>query len=156
MKSIKLLLIGLLAACVCAACGGSSEDTPGPQPSSATVIGEWHLVSWDTLSAADVYLALDEDGIFELYQRVTKPVYEHFVGTYSYAGGTLSGVYSDGVAWGASYSVSFNANGSEMILTAGSDDVMVFAKAAIPEDIRSGELGARAAEDSTEESPRLL
>lgn len=157
MKSIKLLLIGLLAACACAACGsGSSEETPGPQTGGGTVVGEWHLVSWSSLSAADVYLSLAENGTFELYQRLTKPVYEHFDGTYRYADGTLSGVYGDGVAWGASYRVSFGAGGSQMTLTAGADDVAVFVKAAIPEEIRSGELGAKASARTSEEAPRFL
>lgn len=157
MKSIKLLLIGLFAACLCASCGSSSsEETPGPQTGSGTVVGEWHLISWSTLSAADIYLSLAEDGTFELYQRLTKPFYEHFDGTYRYADGTLSGVYGDGAAWGASYRVSFGADGAQMTLTAGAGDVAVFARTTIPEEIRSGELEARTAECPSEASPRFL
>ncbi|MDE5623356.1 MAG: hypothetical protein K2I62_01820 [Alistipes sp.] len=146
MKNIKWLWIVLAAACL-TACGGDSDD-PGKQPGSedGTVAGQWHMVSWSTLTAADIYVSFDEDGTFELYQRLTKPTFEHFSGSYSYAGGTLSGVYSDDAAWGNSYRVSFQAGGSQMTLTgvSGTADVALFVRTTIPEEILSGELEASA------------
>ena len=160
MKKINWLWAACLAACIMTACGGDSSEEPGPQPGeeTATVVGTWHMVSWDFLQAADIYVSFEPTGTFELYQRLTKPSYEHFRGTYSYVGGTLSGVYSDAVPWGNSYKVAFSADGAQMTLTgvAGTDDVATFARASIPEDILSGELEAQALSRSEEEGARFL
>lgn len=161
MKNIKWFLILFAAACLPASCGSDSSDDPGTGPGNETgsVVGEWHMVSWSTLTAADIYLSFDDAGRFDLYQRLEKPTYEHFSGTYSYADGTLSGVYSDDVAWGNSYKVAFNADGSQMMLTGvnGSDGTAVFAQAAIPDEILSGELEASALQVlPADASPRFL
>lgn len=145
MKSIKLLLIGLAAAFAFTACGSSSNDEPTPQPTgSGDIIGEWHMISWSSFNAADVWLSLVRDGSFALYQRVYSPMYVHFTGSYSFTDGTLSGTYSDNVSWGNSYRVSFNADGSQMTLTStvNGGDISVFVKEAIPQDIRNGHLSA--------------
>lgn len=157
MKNIKWLLIACAAACLTTACGGSSDD-PG-QSGSGSVAGQWHMVSWSTLTAADIYLSFDDAAAFDLYQRLEKPTYEHFSGTYSYAGGTLSGVYSDNEPWGNSYKVTFNADGSRMTLTGvnGTADVAVFARTSIPGEILSGELEAAASQVRSESRmPRFL
>lgn len=160
MKNIKLLLIALTTACLATACRGGSSDDPGqPGNGSGSVVGQWHMLSWSSApAAADVYLSFDEIGAFDLYQRLEKPTYEHFSGTYSYAGGKLSGLYSDNAAWGNSYKVTFNGDGSQMTLTgvAGTADVAVFARAPIPEEIRSGELEAAALQARSEQTLRFL
>ncbi|HUN14205.1 MAG TPA: hypothetical protein PKZ47_04145 [Alistipes sp.] len=159
MKNIKWLLIALAAACLTTACGGSSDDPGQPGNGNGNVVGEWHMLSWSSApAAADVYLSFDETGAFDLYQRYTRPTYEHFSGTYSYAGGKLSGLYSDNAAWGNSYKVTFNGDGSQMTLigVAGTADVAVFARAPIPEEIRSGELEAAALQARSEQTLRFL
>ncbi|MCM1150665.1 MAG: hypothetical protein NC209_00870 [Alistipes sp.] len=159
MKNIKWLWTALVAACMLTACGGDSSDDPGTQPGDETsVVGEWHMISWGQLTAADIYLSFDQDGTFDLYQRLTKPSYEHFDGKYSYVGGKLSGVYSDDVPWGNTYEVSFGADGSQMTLTgiAGTDDVAVFARMSIPDEILSGELEAEALQVRSQETQRFL
>lgn len=160
MKNIKLLLIGLIAAFALTACGSSSNDDPEPKPSgSGEVTGEWHMISWSSLTAADIWLSIDKNGTFNLYQRVYSPQYVHLAGTYALTESTLSGRYSDNVAWGSSYQVSFYENGSQMVLTstANGGDVSVFVKAAIPEEIKNGSLSASALQSRTgEEQPRFL
>lgn len=143
MKSIKLLLIGLAAAFAFTACGSSSNDDPTPPPSgSGEIIGEWHMISWSSLTAADVWLSLEQGGSFALYQRVYSPQYVHFTGSYNLTDGTLSGRYSDNVSWGNSYRVSFNADGSQLTLTStvNGGDISVFVKAAIPAEIKNAVL----------------
>ena len=161
MKNIRLILIGLAAAFALTGCGDSSKDTPGPGPEngSGSVIGQWHMVSWSTLTAADIYLSLDEAGSFHLYQRLYKPEYVHYDGTYSYGDATLSGKYSDNTPWGSpSYRVSFNADGTRMTLasTADTGDTAVFVKAEIPSEIVSGALESTPQSRSCEEMPRFL
>lgn len=159
MKNIKLLLIGLVAAFAFTACGSSSNDDPTPPPSgSGEVKGEWHLIAWSSLTAADVWLSIEEGGTFNLYQRVYTPHYVHLAGTYALTDGTLSGRYSDNVSWGSSYAVSFNADGSQMTLTstANGGDVSVYVKAAIPAEIKDGSLSTSALQSRGEEIPRFL
>ena len=67
MKNIKWLLIALAAACLTTACGGSSDDPGQPGNGNGNVVGEWHMVSWSTLTAADIYLSFDDAGAFDLY-----------------------------------------------------------------------------------------
>jgi len=141
MKRIEFLCFVLVALFATTGCGGSSDDdqTPGPVPAAFSVAGEWRLVSWSTLSTADIYASFDETGAFELYQRLYTPEYRYLHGTYTYANSVLNGVYSDAAAWGSSYRVSFNADGTQMTLTAERDlaDVSVFARATIPDEVRS-------------------
>ncbi len=141
MKRIEFLWFVLVALFATTGCGGSSDDDPAPAPAPASfsVAGEWRLVSWSTLSTADIYASFDETGTFELYQRLYTPEYRYLHGTYTYANSSLNGVYSDAVAWGSSYRVSFNADGTQMTLTAERDlaDVSVFARATIPDEVRS-------------------
>lgn len=160
MKNIKLLLIGLLATFAFTACGSSSGDEPTtPTVGSGEVKGEWHMIAWSSLTAADIWLSIDENGTFDLYQRLYTPHYVHLDGTYALTEGTLSGRYSDNVSWGSSYMVSFNGDGSQMTLTstANGGDVAVYVKAAIPAQIKDGSLSASALESrSAEEVVRFL
>lgn len=117
MKNIRLILIGLAAVFALTGCGDSSKDTPepgpGPENGNGSVIGEWHMISWSTLKAADIYLSFDEADSFHIYQRLYKPEYVHLDGHYTYDKLTLSGKYSDNTPWGSpSYRVSFNADGT--------------------------------------------
>lgn len=139
MKKIEYLWIVLVALFATTGCSGSSDDDPVPAPAAFSVTGEWKLVSWSTLSAADIYASFDEAGTFELYQRLYTPEYRYLHGTYTYVKSVLDGVYSDAVAWGSAYRVSFNADGSQMTLTAEQDtaDVSVFARTMIPDEVRS-------------------
>ena len=160
MKNIRLILIGLAAVFALTGCGDSSKDTPepgpGPENGNGSVIGEWHMISWSTLKAADIYLSFDEAGSFHIYQRLYKPEYVHLDGHYTYDKPTLSGKYSDNTPWGSpSYRVSFNADGTQMTLTSTtSDDVSVFVKAKIPSEIISGAMEASPQRRASE--PRFL
>ena len=160
MKNIKLLFIGLAVIFAFTGCGDSSKDTPGPDVGDGTVIGEWHMISWSTLTAADIYISFSEDGTFKLYQRLYTPGYVHLNGTYSYSKPALSGNYSDNSSWGSSYRVSFNSDGTKMTLTSttsSTGDASVFIKTTIPSEITSGELEVRAMQSSvSEDMPRFL
>lgn len=161
MKNIKLILIALMAFAL-TGCSDSSNDNPEPPggggSGSGSVVGQWHMISWSTLSTADVYLSFSDAGTFEVYQRVYTPQYVHFRGGYSYQDGTLSGQYSDNTAWGGSYSVSFNSDGTQMTLTrtASAGDVSVFVKAAIPDEIISSVEAAALQSRAAEETLRFL
>ena len=160
MKNIRLILIGLAAVFALTGCGDSSKDTPGPGPENGdgSVIGQWHMISWSTLKAADIYLSFDEAGSFHIYQRLYTNEYCRMDGTYSYDNSTLSGIYSGNIPWGSpSYRVSFNSDGTRMTLTssASTGDVAVYVKAEIPSEIVSGALEYDP-KSRSEEIPRVL
>lgn len=122
------------------------DKNEAEQGTDGSVIGHWHLESWDNESYADVYVAFDEDGTFDLYQRVYSPYYEHLTGTYSQEGRKLAGTYDDGTSWaGNPYSLLFFDNGNTMKMTrlSNPDDVSVYRKSSIPKDIVSGSLGVK-------------
>lgn len=160
MRRIEYLWIVLVALFATTGCGGSSNDDPEPAPAAFSVAGEWKLVSWSTLSTADIYASFDDAGAFELYQRLYTPEYRYLHGTYTYVKSVLDGVYSDAVAWGSAYRVSFNADGSQMTLTAEQDiaDISVFARTTIPEEVRSAkpEVAEQAQTKSGDARPRFF
>lgn len=138
-------------------CSDSSDGKEPTEPSTAgSVIGSWHLKSWSALQNADIYLTFSEAGTFELYQRVYKPQYVHYNGSFSFEKSVLSGKYGDQTPWGDDYKVSFRADGNEMRLTATSStgDVSIFVKSEIPEEILSGALEGDP--KSRSEEPRFL
>lgn len=157
MKSIKKILLGLAVVFALASCGKTPDERPN-KGSEGSIEGQWHLVSWSTLNAADVYLSFGSNGTFDIYQRLYAPTYTHYEGTYRLSGNKLSGTYSDGTAWSNdSYTVKFADNGNQLTLTgATANDVAVYVKASIPDDILSGELGTRLAGEDMENEPRAL
>lgn len=164
MKNIKSLLIGLAAVCLLAGCGESSgEDNPQPGGGAdigdGAVIGQWHMVSWSTLTEADIYISFTGTGTFDLYQRLYTPGYVHLNGQYALKDRTLSGIYGDNIPWGSSYAVTLNSDKTRLTLTSAvnGDDVSVFVKAAIPDEIRNGVLSPSALQArSDEELVRFL
>ena len=149
-RTIQYLLLAAFAAVSASGCGkegGSAEFPEGSGP----VAGQWHMVSWNSISGgqADVYISFDEDGTFDLYQRVYTVYYEHYDGTYTQDGAQVDGTYSDGTPWGCSYTARFPEDRSRMTLTPsdGSGD-SVYEAVQIPDEILSGLLsGSKAGDD---------
>lgn len=157
MKSIKTILLGLAAMFALAGCGETNKIET-PKGCDGSIVGEWHLVSWSSLNAADIYMSFGDNGTFDIYQRLYKPTYSHYEGTYRISGNTLSGTYSDGTAWSnASYVIGFSDNGNRLTLTGTTaGDTAVYVKEPIPSYILSGELGTKLTTDEPEEEPRFL
>jgi hypothetical protein len=84
-----------------------------------------------------VYLTLNEDNTFVLYQHTSDVLWEKYEGTYTLSGNTLSGIYSDGVEW-ADYTIKYNNNEPKQIkLTRNGDaeDVSIYTKTEIPAEV---------------------
>ena len=67
---------------------------------------------------------------------------DHFVkftGTYTVSGDIVSGVYSDGLEWGASYTFSFSDGDNVMTFVSNTpnEETSVYRREAIPEDVRA-------------------
>lgn len=102
--------------------------------------GDWGLVTWedDEVSGIfSVYMRLQENGRFELYQQLTTSWYEKLTGSYKDSDGTLSGRYSDGEPWVSSYDYELSADGKRLVLTSQSEghERSVYERTSIPSDI---------------------
>ena len=105
MKSLKIWSLVALLAMALVGCGNDDKGSDGPKPIVQTsIVGKWHLVNWcGSAPEFDVYLEFGEDGTFNIYQQTWEFNYEHFTGSYVVENGILTGVYSNGADWTASY-----------------------------------------------------
>lgn len=138
---ISKIIFALMALLVVVGCnpdngGDKKKNTWGNE---GNLIGEWELTSWDNKAnpTQKIYLAFNEDGTFDLYQRLYSVVWQHYTGTFSLAGNTLSGVYSDGEAWSKSYTVSYAQEPKRirLICTVEKSDVSIYTEVEIPADV---------------------
>lgn len=130
MKKI-LFILAVMTLMVMTGCKKDEK----PIDCKATLPGEWHCMPEGI--DADVYAAFEEDGSFDLYQKVGEGRHRHYTGTWKCEGNTLSGNYSDGSAWGSSYTVDFKDN-DNMTLTAlnGSNEVMSYTRESVPSEVK--------------------
>lgn len=107
------------------------------------LVGTWHLaetvVDGETLDSqlADVYLVLNSDCTFALYQKTGSQTdrYDLFTGECRSKDGILSGTYASGDSWGSAYK--YKVSGTSLTLT--SSDLMeeqVYDKESLPEGIK--------------------
>lgn len=138
-KSIFILIALVLIATGC------RKDKPVDY--AKLVIGEWHCVP-ETFEA-DIYLAIDEAGTFDLYQQIGDGRHRHYSGEWDLDGTTLSGTYSNGDNWGSEYQVSFSG-GNTMSLKAlnGSEEVMKYSREVIPSEVINGSIEVKSTADT--------
>lgn len=130
------------------------NEPPTPPVSggdTSAIIGTWHLTSWrGAVPSFDIYLDITANGVVTLYQRLESRAWECFYSSAAIEDGVIKGTYSDGVAWGATYNVSFDVEGDTMtwVDTADSSDISVYTRCdKLPEDITT----TRGAEATGEE-----
>ncbi len=95
------------------------------------IIGNWQLTAFcGTEADIDVVLSLNDNNTFTLYQRSGTMAYSVFTGTWAYNGidKILSGRYSDGTSWAASYYVDLNDDSLKLTNTNKSDEVSEYKK----------------------------
>lgn len=154
MKNLKyILLVAVIMLCSCNKDNGRDTD-------NGQVVGEWHLASWTgSPTVQDVYVLFDSFGVFELYQRIDKLAYEYFKGTYKFDGTYLEGKYNDGTPWSnGPYMVSIEDGGNTMKMESvvSPEDVSVYVKETIPDEIVSGELRVKSVQDDAVPPLRYL
>lgn len=151
----------LALCCICGSCGGD-DDTPAPDLSTKEVAGIWKLKSWTgeaqnpdgtNYTFSDViyvYVALNEDNSYTLYQNVSAVGAVKFSGSYSLNASTIHGFYSTGSgskAWSDSYEIG-NLSGSAMTWTAShaAGDVQQFVRVnAVPQEVIDASTEVRSA-----------
>jgi hypothetical protein len=130
-----------------------TPPTPPTPPDSGdadttALAGDWHLTEWrGTAPAFDVYLSITEDGVVTLYQRMDSRLWETYYSSVGFEQGVISGVYTDGVVWGASYYVTVEGDTMTWIDTADSGDVSVYTRCTLP-DVTNPEIRPTSLSDS--------
>lgn len=122
-KFLQFFAVALMAVTLCNCGGGNEDPTPTPQPpkpgqevevSVANVSHPWVLTSWSANGAEGmtdntaIYLELLNNNTFKLYQKnVNFAGVVLFEGNYTLdaAAKTITGKYSDGESWSATYSI---------------------------------------------------
>ena len=140
---ISKIFVAILALCAFIACepnnnnngGGGVDDIWGD---TGSPVGEWTLTEWN--SSRDlpfgVYISLNEDNTFDLYQHTSNVLWVHYTGTYTFNGSTLSGVYSDGVSWATDYTIKYHkvADPKQISLTS-TGNVGIYTATTIPDTV---------------------
>lgn len=86
--------------------------------SKEDLVGDWHYAGTENGVAMDIWLSLNLDDTFEMYQMVGEGAYWKSTGKYTadIETGIISGRYSDKTPWAHDYE--FSVNGSVLTLTA--------------------------------------
>jgi hypothetical protein len=122
---------------------------PTPPPvvgdgDTSDIAGTWHLTQWRGAEPSfDVYLSITEDGIVTLWQRIESREWQRYYSTAVIENGVISGTYTDGVAWGASYNVTLGNETMTWVNTADSGDISVYTRAELPEGFTPAQSSTR-------------
>lgn len=114
------------------------KEVPAPPVSgdadTTELAGQWYLTEWrGTEPAFDVYLSITTDGVVSLFQRIDSRLWETFYSTVGYEGGVISGIYTDGVAWGTSYYVTIDGDTMTWVDVTDSSDISVYTRCTLPD-----------------------
>ena len=140
---ISNIFVAIVVLCTIVACNPNSGSGNGGQTNSTwsdtgSLVGEWALTEWNGSKELPmgVYLRLNEDNTFDLYQHTSNVLWVHYTGTYSLNGTTLSGVYSDGESWATDYTIKYNkiAEPKQISLTS-SNNVSIYTETSIPDAV---------------------
>ena len=128
------------------------SDTPTPPVVGAgdtsEIAGTWQLTEWrGTEPSFDIYLDITADGVVTLWQRLESREWECYYSSADFVDGLLCGTYTDGVAWGASYSVTLGDDTMTWVDSNDTTDISVYTRAELPEDMSV--VVTRAAESRT-------
>ena len=98
-----------------------------------SIEGVWHLSSWRGATPSfDVYMDITATGGITLYQRIESIYWDVYQSTATISNGVISGVYTDKVAWGASYNLVVEGDTMTWTSTADSTDVSVYTRSSLP------------------------
>lgn len=137
---MKKIMILAMSALLFVCCGGNGSGEQKEEQPTIDITGQWELTDISTKSArignetVTVYVEFN-NGNFELYQVLGAGRPHKYTGTYTLSDNLLSGKYSEGKNWAASYEVS--QSGSSLTLTKkGGGETDTYRKSSIPQDIK--------------------
>lgn len=116
----------------------STPPTPpvGGEGDTSTISGTWRLTSWRGVEPSfDVYLDITENGVVTLWQRLESREWECFYSNATIDNGIITGQYTDGVMWGASYNVTVADTTMTWVDTTDATDISVYTRSSLPEGL---------------------
>lgn len=102
--------------------------------------GDWHCTTALNGGSVevDIYVTFTSEGYFSLYQKIGQGGYKVFSGTYTLTaadgGYILSGEYSDGTMWGATYTVT-STDMDTIMLTTGENTETYTRVTGVPDEV---------------------
>lgn len=103
---------------------------------TSSIAGVWHLTTWRGVEPSfDVYIEINAEGGLMLYQRIESRYWDIYSSTAAVVDGVISGTYTDGTAWGASYNVSVEGDTMTWVSTLDSADVSVYTRSELPQEM---------------------
>ena len=146
MKISKIFIVAIALLLGFSACTPDNNSGNGGGPKvvwseTGNPIGEWKLTTWNNSEALPfgVYLRLNEDNTFDIYQHTYTVLWVHYSGTFSHEGSTLQGTYSNGESWDGPYTIEYSQEPKLIRLTrtsqAGSTDVSIYKATDIPNEV---------------------
>lgn len=110
---------------------------------TSSVAGTWHLTQWRGAEPSfEVYIDITEEGVVTLWQKIEHREWECYLSSAAIENGIISGVYSDGVAWGASYYVTVAQSSMTWVDVSDSADISVYTRSELPENLTTTRAGA--------------
>lgn len=134
----RIIILTILSVLLFSGCGnGSKESKP------VTVTGQWELTDIVATKSVqigsekiEIFIDFKEDKTFSLWQKLGEGRHRKYTGTWELTGTTLTGKYSDGKAWGASYEVSIEAGNLYMAETKQNLETYVYKPTTIPSSLK--------------------
>ena len=114
------------------------NETPiTPEPpiggDTSSIAGVWHLTSWrGAVPSFEVYMDITATGGITLYQRIESLYWDVYQSSTTIKDYVISGVYTDNVAWGASYYLSIDSDTMTWTATNDSTDVSIYTRSTLP------------------------
>ena len=151
MKDMKKILYTIIAVLAIATSCQKDNDR-----FMHNLVGEWHYTGTESGVSEDVWLALSEDGAFEMYQKIGSGPYWYSKGEYTVdlENHVLTGVYSDRYPWKYTYKVDVDSQTLQMTAVELEGYSVGYAREAIPEEVRTKSLPLT--KSDSEEAPRFL
>lgn len=131
-RELKMGVVAVLAFLM-AGCGGNDKKE------DAINYDGWMLSTWNggTELSGKVFLQLNGDMTFVLYQCIDTPGYQKLTGTYSIDGQVISGVYSSGIPWESSYVIEKQTK-TELQLRSEKEIVSLYTAVEVPAYAKDG------------------
>lgn len=145
MKISKIFVVAIAALLALSACTPDNNENNGGGSKIVwsevgNPIGEWKLTEWNNSKDLPfgVYLRLNGDGTFDIYQHTYTVLWVHYSGTFTLEGSVLTGLYSDGESW-HEYTIKYSEEPKLIRLTrtntSGTVDVGVYEATEIPKEV---------------------
>nr|WP_290016066.1 lipocalin family protein [uncultured Alistipes sp.] len=138
---MRLLQYAFLAcALLCSSCKKDKDSVPTIEPAVGIEIadfaGEWRLSAWSGGTDLDkeIYLRLNADRTFTLYQNIVSHGFERFDGTFTFdsQSALIRGTYANGTPWGGEYIIGALTENSMQWQMAGTSDIATYTRSVIP------------------------